>query len=78
MAPLDLSTKQINFTISVRQLKEIDELAIRDYCTRSDIIRVALTEYMRKPANASQPSKTPGSDPALEQVLRDFEAQQSA
>lgn len=38
-------------TISDALLKRIDQAAARDFTTRSGIVRLALIEYVRNPAN---------------------------
>lgn len=43
---------RIGLTIPARLLKAVDNLALRHYATRSDILRVALVEFMKKSENA--------------------------
>ncbi len=42
-------SKTVNITLPEPLLKQIDALAKRDYTSRSDIIRQALLEKIRKP-----------------------------
>jgi hypothetical protein len=47
----EFRSKRVNLTISMALLKRVDMLASRDYASRSDIIRLALLEYIRRPEN---------------------------
>lgn len=42
-------SKTVNITISKELLKRVDALAVRDYTSRSDIIRQALLDKIRQP-----------------------------
>lgn len=42
---------RINLNLDEELLKQIKDLAIRDYLTRSELIRQAILEYIRKPGN---------------------------
>ncbi len=44
-------TRTINITVPRELLKQVDALAKRDYTSRSDIIRQALLDKIRRPAN---------------------------
>jgi metal-responsive CopG/Arc/MetJ family transcriptional regulator len=41
------STKSINITIPIELLTQLDQVSLREYTTRSDIIRQAVLDYIR-------------------------------
>ncbi len=45
----NVQSKAINVTIPEELLKQVDALAVQDYTSRSDIIRQALLDKVRKP-----------------------------
>ena len=66
-------TKRILLTISTELLKQVDDVAARDYASRSGVIRLALLEYLRKPENIDKRAAVgAGRDVALERFLEDF------
>lgn len=44
-------SQKVSLSISDALLKQIDQAAVRDFTTRSGIVRLALIEYVRNPAN---------------------------
>ncbi len=42
-----MKTRAINITVPTQLLKQVDELAARDYTSRSDVIRQALLDKIR-------------------------------
>ena len=67
-----LESKKIHLTIDANLLALVDTLARRDYTTRSDILRMALLEYVRKPDNTDRPQAAPGEDAELQKFLADY------
>lgn len=66
--------KRCNVSLSAELLAQVDTLALRDYASRSDIIRNALREYLRKPENI-QPSVS--SSARRQAYFQGFQAAQS-
>lgn len=66
----NIQSKAINITIPAELLKQVDALAVRDYTSRSDIVRQALLEKVRKPVRALDE----WGDPVSEEwkILADF------
>jgi metal-responsive CopG/Arc/MetJ family transcriptional regulator len=73
MYPQNFRTKQIHMTIAADLLDQIDDIAIKDFTTRSSIFRIALLEYVRKSINATklQAQDEPGRDVELKKIERD-------
>jgi predicted transcriptional regulator len=78
MYPSDFSTKQIHMTIATELLKQIDELAKRDFTTRSSIFRSALVKYVRKPLTMAKLEADPGRDVELELFLQNLDKEEDA
>jgi Arc/MetJ-type ribon-helix-helix transcriptional regulator len=51
------SSRKINISLDEKLLRYIEELAVRDFANRSDIIRQAIVEYIRKSENKVQISE---------------------
>lgn len=60
------TSKKVSITVGSALLKQIDQAAIRDYTTRSGIVRLALLQYIRDPDNNFD------ADQYLEDLKKEF------
>ena len=51
------TSKKVSLTVGSALLKQIDEAAIRNYTSRSGIVREALLQYIRDPNNNFDPEQ---------------------
>lgn len=71
----DQPTTRVTMTIPTGLLKTTDDLAKADYMTRSDVVRQALLEYVRK-TDSLEKLATPitGQDVVLQRFLDEYRA----
>lgn len=63
----------MTITVPTALIRQIDHLAKADYATRSDVIRTALTEYLRKPQNLQKlAAGITGKDVVLQNFLDEY------
>lgn len=74
MHPQNFSIRTINLRMPHQLVLQVDDLAGRNFTSRSEIIRIALLEYLRKPANMPSSNDNPGQDSELAQVVEEFRA----
>ncbi len=72
--PQDQNSMRVNVTVSRRLIKQADDMAKAEYTTRSDIIRQALIEYLRKPESLQKlAANITGRDVVLQCFLDDYQ-----
>ncbi len=71
---VDQSSMRVNITVSKRLIQQADDIAKAEYTTRSDIIRQALLEYLRKPESLQKlAANITGRDVVLQCFLDDYQ-----
>lgn len=64
---LETETRRLCVTLPAELLEQVDKIAWRDFCKRSDVTRIALIEYIRAHSDAgvpTAPKKVPEEAPS--------------